>query len=66
MRRNLQHIELKLESGYSKLEEKTFDTAEGIQVKPTYSKSDIEEVEHLNFVAGIPPYLRGPYSTMYV
>ena len=45
---------------------KAFMTAEGIPVKSQYSKSDLEHTEHLGFVAGIPPYLRGPYSTMYV
>ena len=44
----------------------TFDTAEDITLKSTYSKEDIEGLEHLNFVAGITPNLRGPYSTMYV
>ncbi|MFD2588730.1 methylmalonyl-CoA mutase [Croceitalea marina] len=43
-----------------------FETAEKITVKPLFDTSDIEAVEHLNFAAGIPPYLRGPYSTMYV
>src|SRR5690606_8933725 len=31
-----------------------------------YSEVDVDDCEHLDFVAGIPPYLRGPYSTMYV
>ncbi|MBC8770159.1 methylmalonyl-CoA mutase [Arenibacter sp. BSSL-BM3] len=43
-----------------------FETAEGILLNKTYSKADIEDLEHLNFAAGIPPFLRGPYSTMYV
>ena len=43
-----------------------YTTAENIELKKTYSKSDIAPLEHLNFAAGIPPYLRGPYSTMYV
>ena len=43
-----------------------FNTAEDIEVKPFYSKEDIEDLNHLDFAAGIPPYLRGPYSTMYV
>jgi methylmalonyl-CoA mutase len=34
-------------------------------VKPYYTKEDLEGMEHLNYAAGIPPYLRGPYSTMY-
>ncbi len=41
-------------------------TAEGIEIKSHYSASDIENVQHLGFVSGIPPYLRGPYSTMYL
>jgi methylmalonyl-CoA mutase len=44
----------------------TYTTAENIELKKTYSKEDIKDSEHLNFAAGIPPYLRGPYSTMYV
>ncbi len=43
-----------------------YTTAENIDLKKTYSKDDIKDAEHLNFAAGIPPYLRGPYSTMYV
>jgi methylmalonyl-CoA mutase len=41
-------------------------TAEQIQVKPLYTKADLENMEHLAYTAGIPPYLRGPYATMYV
>ncbi|MFS4456122.1 methylmalonyl-CoA mutase [Maribacter sp. 2304DJ31-5] len=43
-----------------------FETAEKIRIKPSYAGSDIADMEHLNFAAGIPPYLRGPYATMYV
>ena len=45
--------------------EGVWETAEGIKVKPVFDKEDITHVEHLDFVAGIPPYLRGPYSSMY-
>ncbi|TVZ25143.1 methylmalonyl-CoA mutase [Gillisia sp. Hel_I_86] len=68
-RKNLQHIKLKKEisPGSSKSNsDGAFMTAEDIPLKKTYSKSDLEEAEHLNFAAGIAPYLRGPYSTMYV
>ncbi len=41
-------------------------TPEQIPVKPVYTKKDLEGMEHLNYAAGIPPFLRGPYSTMYV
>ncbi len=45
--------------------EKTWITPEQIPVKHIYTKDDIKDMEHLDYVAGIPPYLRGPYSTMY-
>lgn len=41
-------------------------TMEQIDVKPLYTKDDIKDYEHINYMAGIPPFLRGPYSTMYV
>jgi methylmalonyl-CoA mutase len=41
-------------------------SAEHIAIKPSYSAKDLDELEHLEYAAGIPPYLRGPYSTMYV
>ena len=41
-------------------------TPEQIPVKPVYTKEDLKGMEHLNYAAGIAPYLRGPYSTMYV
>ena len=40
-------------------------TPEGIPVKSVYTKEDIEGMEHLNYAAGLPPFLRGPYSGMY-
>ncbi len=42
-----------------------WETPEKIPVKQHFSAKDISRLEHLDFVAGIPPYLRGPYSTMY-
>jgi len=47
-------------------EQKPWMTPEQIPVKPIYTKKDLEEMEHLGYAAGLPPYLRGPYSTMYV
>ena len=46
--------------------EKDWMTAEQIPVKPVYGSDDLIGMEHLDYAAGIPPYLRGPYSTMYV
>ena len=66
-RKNLQHIKLNQEVRTSQTKaNNTFLTAEDIAIKSTYSKDDIKDLEHLNFVAGIAPNLRGPYSTMYV
>ncbi|TGV00312.1 methylmalonyl-CoA mutase [Flavivirga rizhaonensis] len=67
MRKNLQHIAINSKQKKSKVEKaKVFLTAEDIAVKSSYSKDDIKDLEHLGFVAGIAPNLRGPYSTMYV
>ncbi len=45
--------------------EKNWLTPELIPVKPVYTAEDLKDMEHLDYVAGIPPYLRGPYSGMY-
>ncbi len=70
MRKNLQHIKLEkseVRSQKSEVSRKdNFLTAEGIELKPTYSEKDIENLEHLDFGAGFSPNLRGPYATMYV
>jgi methylmalonyl-CoA mutase len=44
---------------------KDWVTPEQIPVKPVYTKRDLEGMEHLNYAAGLPPFLRGPYSAMY-
>ncbi|MDA3880320.1 MAG: methylmalonyl-CoA mutase, partial [Prolixibacteraceae bacterium] len=44
---------------------KDWVTPEQIPVKPVYTKSDLEGMEHLNYAAGLPPFLHGPYSAMY-
>lgn len=43
-----------------------WNSPEGIPIKKQFSQEDIAQAEHLNFVAGLPPFTRGPYSTMYV
>jgi methylmalonyl-CoA mutase len=45
--------------------EETWTTPEGIEVASAYSAADLEEVDHLGGLPGIPPYVRGPYPTMY-
>ncbi|SFK90017.1 heterodimeric methylmalonyl-CoA mutase large subunit precursor [Pseudovibrio ascidiaceicola] len=44
----------------------TWDTPEGIAVKPAYGPQDLDGLTHLNTWPGLPPYMRGPYPTMYV
>jgi methylmalonyl-CoA mutase len=41
-------------------------TTEQIPVKPVFTAADLDKMEHLSYAAGIAPFLRGPYSTMYV
>ena len=68
MRKNIQHIQL-VESLITDNRQPTtdnFQTAEGIELKPSYSEADIENLEHIGFGAGFTPNLRGPYATMYV
>ncbi|MBW7848430.1 MAG: methylmalonyl-CoA mutase [Bacteroidales bacterium] len=43
-----------------------WETPEHISVKQAYTRADLEGMEHLGYAAGLPPFLRGPYSTMYV
>lgn len=67
MRKDIQHLKLEVKSQKSEVSEKQhFTTAEGIEVKPIYTKEDIADSEHLGFGAGFAPNLRGPYATMYV
>ncbi len=69
MRKNLQHITLQQAQETSQQptgSEQNFLTAEGIELKPTYSEEDIKGMEHLDFGAGFAPNLRGPYATMFV
>jgi len=64
-RKKVQHIVL--EGVKTKAtSKKPFETAENISVQSSYSEQDTEDLEHLNFAAGTAPFLRGPYSTMYV
>ena len=44
----------------------TWVSPEQIEIKSHYSAQDLEGLEHLNYAAGLPPFLRGPYSSMYV
>ena len=68
MRKDIQHLQI-VKSEKAKVKSTSADnfaTAEGIELKPIYTKEDISNLEHLGFGAGFAPNLRGPYSTMYV
>jgi len=71
IRKDLKHInldsqKLKVESQKSDISANNFLTAEGIELKKTYTEKDLENLEFLDFGAGFAPNLRGPYATMYV
>ena len=53
-------------SNQSKLKESSWMSPENIEIKSEYTKNDIVDLSHLKFVAGIPPFLKGPYSSMYL
>jgi len=67
-RKDLRHITLKdiFQTADCRPQSGNFLTAEGIELKSTYSEQDIENLGHLDFGAGFAPYLRGPHTTMYV
>ncbi|MFI8713539.1 methylmalonyl-CoA mutase [Brevibacillus brevis] len=46
--------------------EQMWQTLEQIPVKPLYTMADVEGMDHLGYMPGLPPYTRGPYPTMYV
>ncbi len=67
MRKDIQHIKLEVQITKNEVSNiETFRTAENIELKSIYSKEDVKDLEHLGFGAGFSPYLRGPYTTMYV
>jgi methylmalonyl-CoA mutase len=48
------------------VEDHLWNTMEQIPVKPLYTADDLQDMEHLGYTAGLAPFLRGPYATMYV
>jgi len=66
MKPNFKNINIKnISASGATQTESTWLTPELIPVKPFYTKDDLAGMEHLNYAAGLPPYLRGPYSVMY-
>ena len=67
MRKDFSNTSFQSTQNQSKsLDSVDFTTAEQIVVKSHYNLNDIKSFEHLNFGAGKAPFLRGPYSSMYV
>jgi len=68
-RKSLENISLKkldFSKSFVKRKNEKFLTSENINLKSYYSKDDLKKLEQIDFGAGIEPFLRGPYSTMYV
>ncbi len=66
MKPNFKNIDIKnVTAGVAPEVTSNWLTPELIPVKPFYTKNDIAGMDHLNYAAGLPPYLRGPYSVMY-
>ncbi|GAB4334779.1 MAG: methylmalonyl-CoA mutase [Flammeovirgaceae bacterium] len=67
--KNISYQDLKLSAAKTtpqhKIQESSYQTAEKISLKSAYYEQDLAGLAHLGFSAGIPPYLRGPYTTMY-
>ncbi|OEH94513.1 methylmalonyl-CoA mutase [Bacillus solimangrovi] len=58
-----QKVEQEVDQSFDDL---LFRTNEQIDVKPAYTEADTKDYKHVDYMSGIPPYLRGPYPTMYV
>lgn len=68
-RKNFKNISLKkldFSKSFIKRKSEKFLTSESINLKSYYSKGDLKNLEQIDFGAGIEPFLRGPYSTMYI
>ena len=67
MKPNFNTIDIKnvAASQYAGNNESNWTTSEQIPVKPVYTQDDIKDFDFLNYAAGLPPFLRGPYSGMY-
>ena len=63
---DFKNIALNLDLGKKTTDsENIWTPPEGFDIKSQFTYDDIKDADHLNYVAGIPPYLRGPYSSMY-
>ncbi len=58
-------LDLSLRPRAKQGDQANWETPEKIEVPPQFGPADSEKLHHLDYVAGLPPYLRGPYSSMY-
>jgi len=65
-RPNFSNIELNLERKKTQNSKINWMSPEQIEIKENYCSKDIEDTEHIGFISGIAPNLRGPYASMYV
>jgi methylmalonyl-CoA mutase len=66
MRKNLDHISYTVKGETVFPKQETFTTAEQIDIESNYNSNSTKNFEHLSYAAGLPPFLRGPYSSMYI
>ncbi len=66
MRKNFSNTVSYSKPAFIPEKQEIFITAENIPIKNYFDINDIKDVEHLHFAAGIPPFVRGPYSSMYI
>ena len=66
LRPDFSNIELNLDRKKAQRSDKTWMSPEQIEIKKSYRAEDINDTEHIGFISGIAPNLRGPYASMYV
>jgi methylmalonyl-CoA mutase len=64
--KNIDWYDFVKKTSTSQQEKREWLTPEGITIKGNFEPKDLKLATHLNYTAGIPPFLRGPYSTMYI
>ncbi|PBQ33455.1 methylmalonyl-CoA mutase [Sphingobacteriaceae bacterium] len=66
MRRSLENLHYTPKGETNNSVTEHYTTAEQIDIATNYQSSDVKDLEHINYTAGLPPFLRGPYTSMYV
>ena len=65
-RPDFSNIELKLERKIAQRSERKWISPEQIEIKESYCSEDLKDTEHIGFISGVAPNLRGPYASMYI